>query len=110
MNQKSAIFIRKMNKRCVLRKKLPILHVFHCFLKLRHLAPDPTGSSKVYRNWENSKILWIRKVSRNRESSKILWIRKVSRNRESNPDLYVLTNTERLCFDKYSLVFNWILM
>ena len=27
-----------------------------------------------------------------------------------NPDLYVLTNTERLCFDKYSLVFNWILM
>ena len=35
MNQKSAIFIRKMNKKCVLRKKLPILHVFHCFLKLR---------------------------------------------------------------------------
>ena len=38
MNQKSAIFIRKMNKKCVLSKKRPILHVFftvfHCFLKL----------------------------------------------------------------------------
>ena len=34
MNQKSAIFIRKMNKKCVLSKKRPILHVFftvfHC--------------------------------------------------------------------------------
>ena len=32
---KSAIFIRKMKKKCVWRKKRPILHVFHCFLKLR---------------------------------------------------------------------------
>ena len=31
MNQKSAIFIRKMNKKCVLSKKSPILHVFHSF-------------------------------------------------------------------------------
>ena len=32
MNQKSAIFIRKMNKKCVLSKKRPILHVFfHSF-------------------------------------------------------------------------------
>ena len=42
MNQKSAKFIRKMNKKCILRKKRPILrkkwpnlHVFLCFLKLR---------------------------------------------------------------------------
>ena len=42
MNQKSAKFIRKMNKKCILRKKRPILrkkwpnlHVFPCYLKLR---------------------------------------------------------------------------
>ena len=60
---------------------------FRCFTP--HLAPDPTGSSKVSRNRENSKILWIRKVSRNRENSKILWIRKVSRNRENSKILWI---------------------
>ena len=34
MNQKSALFIGKMNKKCLFRTEWPLLPVFHCFLKL----------------------------------------------------------------------------
>ena len=52
MNQKSAIFIRKMNKKCVLSKKRPILHVFSQFFTV-------FSSFDFFPIWMNNFIEWI---------------------------------------------------